>query len=159
MSKKKRRTRLEIQRDRAEIATLRVRGLKQWEIAEKLNLSQPQISKELVAIDQEWKRSANIDFDEMRSRQLAKLDELERRSWSAYERSVSVNGVGDPRFFKSILDVIDRRCKLLGLDAPEKMEHSGRVEIYPLPEKCSTVEDWQRRADEMKSADQDQVVA
>ena len=32
---------------------------------------------------------------------------------------------GDPRFLKIALECVERRCKLLGLDAPEKHQHTG----------------------------------
>lgn len=46
---------------------------------------------------------------------------------------------GDPRFLKIIMDCVERRCKLLGLDAPEKREHV----IHPIQERePMTEEEW-----------------
>jgi len=36
------------------------------------------------------------------------------------------NRNGDPRALDGILKCIERRCKLLGLDAPQKQEHTGK---------------------------------
>jgi len=33
---------------------------------------------------------------------------------------------GDPRFLDIVMKCIERRCKLMGLDAPDKHEHSGK---------------------------------
>ena len=34
---------------------------------------------------------------------------------------------GDPRFLDVVMKCIERRCKLMGLDAPDKHEHTGKV--------------------------------
>ena len=36
---------------------------------------------------------------------------------------------GDPRFLDVVMKCIERRCKLLGLDEPEKHQHSGKVTL------------------------------
>lgn len=36
---------------------------------------------------------------------------------------------GDPRFLAGVQWCIERRCKLLGIDAPQKLEHSGAVDL------------------------------
>lgn len=40
--------------------------------------------------------------------------------------------VGDPRFLDVALRCVARRCELLGLDAPEKVEHSGEIDVRTL---------------------------
>ncbi len=97
MSGRVRRTTPQIERDRADIARLYVRGKKQHEIAETLNRVQPRrpyaISRGMVAYDlgairKAWLESALMDFNTKRAEQLAKIDYLEATAWDAWEKSL-----------------------------------------------------------------------
>ncbi len=103
---------------------------------------------DLNVIRGRWRRSALLDFDARQALELAKVDELERVYWQAWERSrqtrettstKKVDGkeakieaamsrqqlLGDPRFLAGVQWCIERRCKLLGIDAPERRQVSG----------------------------------
>lgn len=82
-----RRTKFEIERDRAEIARLYLRGWTQSAIGEKLDLSQQQISYDLGKIRAVWRESSLIDMNEAKARELASIDELERTYWQAWAKS------------------------------------------------------------------------
>lgn len=134
-------------------------------IGQHLDLNQSTVSRDLKAIQVEWKKTASTDFDAAKARELAKIDKLERTYWDAWERScedaqtktLKAKGAitrqvagpdgpqfvqespaetstqtkaqgGDPRFLQGVQWCIDRRCKLLGIDAPVKIEQSGSVE-------------------------------
>lgn len=172
------RTQFEIARDHADIAGMYLRGMNQWEIAKalasdperKYELSRQSISRDLKLIKSRWVQMSVASIAELKARELAKLDELERESWRAWERSTQerkktrtgrkVTGglqavadqrtagpskqaqadtvdvwreeqQGDPRFLTTVMDCIDRRCKLLGLDAPQKHEWQNIVERIP----------------------------
>lgn len=201
------RTDFQIERDRREIADLYVRGWAQRLIADELNrrrkeeaakaveaghidapepyeLTRQMISYDLKALQTEWKKLSAFDLDEMKGRQLAKLDELERKANEGYDRSIGVvedkqlqritfdreaeeadvrevvNGsgkvetikklipgrhetrtverrkrselVGNPKFLQVVISCIERRCRLLGLDAPTEMKHSGTLNLAEL---------------------------
>ncbi|GAA4626917.1 hypothetical protein GCM10023196_037110 [Actinoallomurus vinaceus] len=53
--------------------------------------------------------------DSLREIELQRLDRLQAGAWSAA-------AAGDLRAIETVLRVVDRRCKLLGLDAPTKHE-------------------------------------
>jgi hypothetical protein len=142
----------QIHKDRVEIATLYLQGKLQFEIAQILStdqargytLTQQTISRDLKMIQRDWQRSTIVKFDEARAQELAKIDNLEREYWRAWERSKTekkhsekekTEGVqlkevtrvekweliGDHRFLEGIQWCINRRCELLGLDAPKRM--------------------------------------
>jgi hypothetical protein len=73
--------------DRAQIARRYLHGETQTEIGASLALTQQQISYDLQQIQREWLRSAVRDYDERKAEELARLDELERTYWAAWERS------------------------------------------------------------------------
>ena len=145
--RKRRRNRAEIERDRRRIADLYLQGWLQADIAKDIGVAQSTVSRDLVALHGEWKKSALLDFNEAKAQQLAKIDRLEREYWEAWERSkqgqkrttvkgrgegdepttkeksVTLDeGNGDPRFLQGVQWCIDRRCKILGVDAAQKLD-------------------------------------
>ena len=141
---RKGRTPDQILKDREEIARLYLQRLSQREIGERLGLSRQQVGYDLEAVRQEWLQSALVNFDARKAEELARIDRLEREYWDAWEASkqeretVSTEQVsggrgdrtkaairkeqpsGDPRFLAGVERCIERRCKLLGLDAPQE---------------------------------------
>lgn len=152
------RTAFERENDYERITGYYLKGWRQVDIAEELGLSQQQISIDLRTIQKRWRENTTLDLDEAKSKELARLDELEREYWQAWEsskgertksRQESTGRVdpktkkpvadkammekeqrdGNPAFLAGVLSCIDRRCKLLGIDAPEKRELSGKMAV------------------------------
>ena len=120
-----------------------LKGVYQSEIAKILGLTQGQISQDIKTIQARWRKSTTFNLDEHKAMELAKLDELERTAWDAWEKSTgertkarqvkSGEAVmsasmekeqrdGNPAFLDTVLKCIDRRVKILGIDAPAKIE-------------------------------------
>lgn len=120
------------------------------DIAAECGVTFQQISYDLKIVRTQWLESAIRDFDEAKSQELAKLDTLEESLWEAWRKSVAPNKIttksketwgsdsektkmivrdeepnGDPRFLAGIHKCIEKRCQLLGLDAPSKHELTG----------------------------------
>jgi len=155
----KHRSGAQIARDRRRISDLYLQGWLQADIATEIGVSAPTVSRDLKALQGVWLESALIDFDEAKAREIAKVDRLEREYWEAWLRScedaetvrqeggsknqdgklkppnkvirTSKGQAGDPRFLQGIERCIDKRCKILGIDAPQK------VEVY----------DWRKEAE------------
>lgn len=131
---------------RNKVAELTLKGFTQSEIALELGYTQSQISRDLKIISGQWKESMLQDISLIKSRELAKLDMIERRLWDAWERSTdkkhkkrvkkirereslqekereltAIEGIGDPRYVSEILKCIQQRTKLMGLDEPQKL--------------------------------------
>lgn len=128
---------------RNKVADLYRKGFRQYEIAAKVGVSENQITNDLKAIRAKWMEDSIRNFDEAISEQLAKIDLLEREYWLAYEQSKKdykqksqktkgtgqdilsrevmekeIIQFGDPRYLQGVQWCIERRCKLMGLDAP-----------------------------------------
>jgi hypothetical protein len=143
------RTKFEIERDRNRIAAMYLRGMYQSEIAAELGVSQPQISYDLKAIQAQWRATTTLDLDEAKQREIARIDELERTYWQAWEESkgertrqsqesggVDHRGqpiikkrsltkesmLGNPAYLVGVQWCISERCKLLGIYAAVKQE-------------------------------------
>lgn len=96
-----------------------------------------------------------LEVDRARAVELARINKLERTYWEAWEKSLletkrtktstrtggdataevqRIERLGDPRYLEGVRWCIERRCKLLGVDAPEKHEHSHQVITVKDPE-------------------------
>lgn len=130
----------EIASRRAIVAERYLSGMTQVAIGREVGVDASSISLDLKAIRAEWKESRIRDFDEAKAVELAKLDKTEREGWLAWERSQtnavkvkttedgsgekvekwSEGQTGDPRFLQIVQTCIQKRCDILGLDAPTK---------------------------------------
>ena len=145
----KRRSKSQLIRDRRRIADMYLQGKTQADIAEEVGIDQSTVSRDIAALQDAWRESALIDVDEAKANALAKVDRLEREYWDAWERScedaetvrmegkatkegedgapervvkTSKGQAGDPRFLAGVQWCIERRCKIIGVDAPTKNE-------------------------------------
>jgi len=75
--------------DRAEIARRYLLGEGQASIGSSLGISQQQVSYDLGVLQKRWRESALIDIDEAKGKELARIDNLERTYWDAWQRSLS----------------------------------------------------------------------
>jgi hypothetical protein len=132
--------------DIARASELYCKGVSQLAIGEQLGISQSCVAKDLKILRGRWLEAGLRDFDELRSEQLAKIDALEATYWEAWNKScrdkkrqtagtresarddikhaeiVTEGRDGNPAFLAGVDKCIERRCKLLGLDAPQRME-------------------------------------
>jgi hypothetical protein len=140
-----------LERERAlrETAALYLRGLTQHEIAERLNVTRQQVGYDLKVLLRRWQESALADFNAKKAAELAKVDELERTYWEAWQRSCQAREVttqektqagegaadeprrkvgvrkeerdGNPEFLKGVERCVEMRCKIIGAYAALKI--------------------------------------
>lgn len=130
------RTSTEREHDLEKIAALYLRGKRQSDIAADLGLAQQQISYDLKEIQKRWRESSMVSINEVKHRELSRIDELERTYWDAWQRSVGEviktttsksdkdggrasivkeQRVGDSAFLAGVLSCIEQRCKIFGI--------------------------------------------
>lgn len=95
---------------------MRLAGLDYETIANRLGYS----SRAAAHVDITRALEANVaemnrNGDVLRQQELQRLDRLQAGVWTAAAG-------GDPRAIETAIRIIDRRCKLLGLDAPVRHE-------------------------------------
>jgi len=140
---------------RPDVAQLYIRGETQAAIAQRFAVNQSQISRDLKVIQKEWVKAGNVNIDRAKAAALSKLDEVERQAWLGWERSlkdaekqkistgseeeakgkkkpkgariekVTEGQSGNPRFLEVVIRSIERRCLILGIDAPKRTELTG----------------------------------
>ncbi len=131
-------------------ADMYLSGVYQSAIATKLGISQQQVSYDLKVLQKRWQESALVNIDVAKGKELARCDTVERWAWRSFKRSVRIAEksiemsriagevkfaekrvereqlIGDPRFLTIVMQCIERRCKILGMDAPVRSELTGK---------------------------------
>lgn len=134
---------------RVHVAAGYLRGETQQTLADALGVSQPTISNDIRKIHDRWVESTMVDFNAAKSRELQKIDHLERTYWDAWNRSleqstktrVETGGAsgnkstvqreemyGDPRFLRGVEFCIHTRCRVLGIYAAAEKEHGPNAD-------------------------------
>lgn len=108
--------RAEVAQRRAKAVAMRIAGMDYETIAQRLGYynrgaAYNDITAALEANVAEQNRNADV----LRQEELQRLDRLQAGVWAAA-------AAGDTRAVDTALKIIDRRCKLLGLDAPVRHE-------------------------------------
>jgi transcriptional regulator with XRE-family HTH domain len=153
------RTKLQKQRDKRRVSSMYLQGETQADIAASVGLSQPTVSRILAELQVEWRASAQADINEAKARELAKIDALEVEYWQAWQRSQldaevettkmqgsdpaapgklekqkRVEGqVGDSRYLQGVQWCVEMRCKIIGIEAPKKIQHGNDPENPLIP--------------------------
>lgn len=155
------RTKEQIEFDRAFCADLFLRGYPYREIAKRLNedlakrkmeyrLTESMVYYDIQQLLIAWKRDQLESIDQYVTAELQKLDKMEVEAWNAWELSKQKktknktkkagNGLmgrqimtekatettsGNPRYLDLLLNIQQRRAKMLGFDAPIKIAIPG----------------------------------
>lgn len=144
-------------------ARMYLKGATLREIGRENDVSPQTVMRDVAIIRELWFQRMAEDYDELVARELAKLDELERVAWEAWEasktRESTTSGqttgatatqfatlrrdesAGDATFLARVAWCIDRRVKLLGLDKYEKERAaSGGGAGFALPQFHALIE-------------------
>jgi len=110
---------------RIQVSDLYLQGYRQDEIATLLNVTKKTIQNDLKFLHNEWKKQRIDNIDEIKVRELAKLDELEKKCADKFAKCTKATS--GARFLEEWRKVLERRSKLLGLDAAEKHVVVGAI--------------------------------
>jgi len=102
---------------RRQVAELRLQHMTLDEIATKLGISKSTASVDLKHVRDEWAERRSATYEEWVGEELAKLDRLERTLLPAAI-------AGDYPAVDRIMNLMDRRARMLGLDKPQLHEHT-----------------------------------
>lgn len=165
--------------DLAYIARLYLQGKTHVEIAylvsadRQYTLTKQTIGRDIGELNDRWYQASMTDIDRLKAVQLAKVDELEATAWEGWFKSLqdktsqttqdtegmkstsntTQSSSGDPRFLKLIDNCIERRCKILGIDAPAKVsatDNEGRPSagsFVILPAVAGSLDEWRAAVD------------
>jgi hypothetical protein len=108
---------------RAKVAELLKRGLRQYQIVDALGLNKLTVSRDIKAIEQEWRDAALLDFDAAKGLQIARLDHLYGKLCIDWEKS------RQPRM--SVRDKERRKAKSNGHGSERDGSRGKKPEMVP----------------------------
>lgn len=132
--------------DLIKLSEMYLTGHRICDISEEIGVHRETIRRDIKELHKRWKETQLNNLDEFKAKELAKIDELEVAAWEGWRRSVGKmtkmthdkgqgghgpidkkKGVvwheaGDVKFLDTVMKCVEKRCKILGLDAPEKNE-------------------------------------
>lgn len=126
---------LEEEIQRVEISKLFLQGKHPIEIARQKHMDFDTVLAHLEVCRERWANLSLMDMDAAIREEIAKINHLESEYWAAWQESKvtilesgkgkgrkSISMCGDSTFLAGVLGCIDRRIKLMGLDAPIKID-------------------------------------
>jgi len=99
-----------VQERRATISRLFLEGMTGQDIAQRVEISESQVSRDLKAISTAWQESALQDISEKKARDLAELNHIRSELWRAWKTSKQ-------RFIAELLKTLKQVSELLGYHA------------------------------------------
>jgi Trp operon repressor len=102
---------------RQRVSALRLMHYTQREIAAELGVSVATVNRDLAVVRAEWAERRSQSYESWVGEELAKLDLLERAILPA---AIS----GDDKAQARLVQFMDRRARMMGLDKPERFEHT-----------------------------------
>lgn len=122
--------RIDVDKRRKEMLDMRVRGMSLRAIAAELGMHHSSVSE---AIEAELAELTREPAERLRTVELERLDEMFEGLWTKAKS-------GDGFAIGNALRIMERRAKLLGLDAPVKNTHAGEAGAAPIALTVSSAE-------------------
>lgn len=104
---------------------LRRSGLGYVEIGNQLGIGKSQAHRLVTAALKEAAEQINAEADELRAEEISRLDGMLRGLWPDARK-------GNVGAVDRVLRIMERRAKMLGLDAPMKLAHGGDKDAPPI---------------------------
>ena len=141
--------RIEAQEKRQRAVQLRKMGWSYGRIASQMDMTKSSVHKAVTKAISETKKYIDRDADLLLAQELERLDDIQSFFWMDASK-------GNYRAADRILKVMERRHRLLGLDAPTKVaatdpegeETPARVVLVPAP--AGSVEEWVQQVQDEK---------
>lgn len=117
---------LQVMNRRRQVAELYLTGaITETEIAAQLQVSQATVSRDLAAIREEWRTEYRESIEESVQRDLKNID----HAYLALVLALHLGTINEVEFGRVAIGIVmKRRQKLLGTEAPDRVEVYGRVE-------------------------------
>lgn len=104
---------------------LRRMGLGYIEIGERLGIGKSQAQRLVVGALAEVRADITAEADGLRAEELSRLDAMMQGLWVDARK-------GGVKSIDRVLKIMERRAKLLGLDAPVRLAHAGDPDGQPI---------------------------
>lgn len=122
----------EIAERQREVGRMHLERIPQWEIAERLKLTEATVSRDLKAVREEWRAEARSNVGEATEREIKSLEASEARLRASWTRILAnrrmkpgLRTLAECKLNAELVRIATHRAKLLGLEAPAKVVHTG----------------------------------
>lgn len=116
---------------RNRVAEHYLKGWTQQEIAASEKVAQATVSADLAAIRKGWLESSMVNFDEVKARELARIDALEAAAWAAWDRSCE-DAITKSTQVKHALRVVGEREVQVSDDEADGTKKEPITEMVPI---------------------------
>jgi len=124
------------------VAALYLEGKKQQEIADIIGCHRSQISRYMKIITERWKEETTVNIELSRRLEVERINSLEDLARSEWTET------GQSKWIRIILQCIKMRIKILGLDAPKKLEIEAIPPSQELNHSKMTIDEIEERLEE-----------
>lgn len=114
---------------RRRVADLALQRVSQQAIADKLGVRVQQVAHDLSILRAEWADRYRVAIDSLQAEQLEALDRDEVAARAALAKVASDEHLVRIKYHDLLLRYAERRAKLCGLDAPQKAEITGTIQV------------------------------
>lgn len=149
---KKQNTKLARLKAREQIAKLRLEGLSQDAIAERLGIGQASVSRCLTELTKEWQEATAQDVAALKAQELLELDLVKSEAWGEWHASKAGEQGGNPAYLKVVINALSEQSKIRGTYAPAKQaitDPTGEVDrtqaLWLVPPEMP-LDEWTRQA-------------
>lgn len=122
------------------------------------------VHNDIKSLLAEWKESRTMEIDDAKRVELERINNIEQTAWAGWETSLKLKSTvkkkgsgansagaytseeetskveetpGNPAFLRIIMDCVNKRCEILGLNSPLKIDgegFNGAITIIQLPD-------------------------
>jgi len=122
------------------------------------------VHNDIKTLMAEWKEARLMEIDDAKRVELERINEVEKTAWGGWEKSLKLKtsvkkkgggsnsagaytseeestkveeSAGNPAFLRIVMDCVNKRCEILGLNSPLKIEgtgDNGAITIIQLPD-------------------------
>jgi len=113
---------------RSKISELYLQGMPQFKIAEALGVTPGQISIDLKILAKQWQEAINTNMDEIKAREMEKINNLEKTYYDAWMRSCEVKTKKSmKKKGVSVKDEKNNKTKILGNDSEQTFTEEQQI--------------------------------
>lgn len=137
---------IEAQERRAKATALRKMGWSYGRIATQLGMTKSSVHKAVTKALTESQKHLDGEADLLRTQELDRLDDLQSFYWMDASKGNTKAGL-------QIIRVMERRAKLLGLDAPAKIAQTdgngedAEAGVFVVPAPAGSVSEWMQQVE------------
>ncbi|MGL6120346.1 MAG: helix-turn-helix domain-containing protein [Fusobacteriaceae bacterium] len=118
-----------VEERRKRVSDLYLQGYAQYVIAEKVGVTQSQVSYDLKVLQRYWQIQSLENIDSIKQRELKKVDFIENEYFEQWQKSkeVTENNLAISNYMQGVERCLELRMKIIGYKPAEKIESKTEI--------------------------------